>query len=67
MLFIADMEVEPSIATMVLNFENKFDPYKAISTPLYQTATFKQVIMRGSHFPFENICVRLCRERERER
>ncbi|KAB1222233.1 Cystathionine beta-lyase, chloroplastic [Morella rubra] len=37
-----DMEVEPSIATMVLNFENKFDPYKAISTPLYQTATFKQ-------------------------
>ncbi|KAL4607552.1 hypothetical protein ACB092_09G183300 [Castanea dentata] len=38
-----EMEVkEPSISTMVLNFENKFDPYEAMSTPLYQTATFKQ-------------------------
>ncbi|KAL4609721.1 hypothetical protein ACB092_08G001900 [Castanea dentata] len=34
--------MEPSISTMVLNFENKFDPYEAMSTPLYQTATFKQ-------------------------
>ncbi|OIW11501.1 hypothetical protein TanjilG_26867 [Lupinus angustifolius] len=33
---------EPDISTMVLNFENKFDPYGAVSTPLYQTATFKQ-------------------------
>ncbi|KAJ1382134.1 Pyridoxal phosphate-dependent transferase, major domain, partial [Sesbania bispinosa] len=33
---------EPSISTMVMNFENKFDPYDAVSTPLYQTATFKQ-------------------------
>lgn len=33
---------DPSFSTMVLNFENKFDPYEAISTPLYQTATFKQ-------------------------
>ncbi|GLT61185.1 hypothetical protein SLA2020_339070 [Shorea laevis] len=33
---------EPSISTMLLNFENKFDPYEAMSTPLYQTATFKQ-------------------------
>jgi len=36
---------EPSISTMLLNFENKFDPYEAMSTPLYQTATFKQVIL----------------------
>jgi hypothetical protein len=28
---------------MVMNFENKFDPYGAVSAPLYQTATFKQV------------------------
>ncbi|XP_058205279.1 cystathionine beta-lyase, chloroplastic isoform X4 [Rhododendron vialii] len=27
---------------MLLNFENKFDPFDALSTPLYQTATFKQ-------------------------
>ncbi|KHN14911.1 cystathionine beta-lyase, chloroplastic-like [Glycine soja] len=33
---------EPSISTMVMNFESKFDPFGAISTPLYQTATFKQ-------------------------
>ncbi|XP_004514725.1 cystathionine beta-lyase, chloroplastic [Cicer arietinum] len=33
---------EPRISTMVMNFENKFDPYGAVSTPLYQTATFKQ-------------------------
>ncbi|PNX71952.1 cystathionine beta-lyase chloroplastic-like, partial [Trifolium pratense] len=33
---------EPSISTMVMNFENKFDPYGAVSAPLYQTATFKQ-------------------------
>lgn len=26
-----------------MNFENKFDPHDAMSTPLYQTATFKQV------------------------
>lgn len=35
-------EKEPSISTMLLNHENKFDPYDALSTPLYQTATFKQ-------------------------
>ncbi|KAB2631154.1 cystathionine beta-lyase [Pyrus ussuriensis x Pyrus communis] len=33
---------EPSISTMLLNFENKFDPFDAMNTPLYQTATFKQ-------------------------
>ncbi|KAE8125190.1 hypothetical protein FH972_020023 [Carpinus fangiana] len=38
-----ELEVkEPSISTMLLNFENKSDPYEAMSTPLYQTATFKQ-------------------------
>ncbi|XP_022153886.1 cystathionine beta-lyase, chloroplastic isoform X1 [Momordica charantia] len=35
-------EEEPSISTMIMNFETKFDPYHAVSTPLYQTATFKQ-------------------------
>ncbi|XP_038885295.1 cystathionine beta-lyase, chloroplastic isoform X2 [Benincasa hispida] len=35
-------EEEPSISTMIMNFESKFDPYGAVSTPLYQTATFKQ-------------------------
>ncbi|OAY60566.1 cystathionine beta-lyase, chloroplastic isoform X2 [Manihot esculenta] len=33
---------EPSISTILMNFENKFDPHDAMSTPLYQTATFKQ-------------------------
>lgn len=33
---------EPSVSTVLLNFENEFDPYAALSTPLYQTATFKQ-------------------------
>lgn len=33
---------EPGISTLLMNFENKFDPYGAISTPIYQTATFKQ-------------------------
>lgn len=35
---------EPNIATMLMNFESKFDPYGSMSVPLYQTATFKQVI-----------------------
>lgn len=33
---------EPSVSTMLMNFSNEFDPYEALSTPLYQTATFKQ-------------------------
>ncbi|KAI9082073.1 hypothetical protein K1719_035998 [Acacia pycnantha] len=33
---------EPSLSTVLLNFDNEFDPYGAISTPIYQTATFKQ-------------------------
>lgn len=37
---------EPSISTMLMNFENKFDPYGSMSVPLYQTATFKQVVTR---------------------
>jgi hypothetical protein len=41
----ADLEAkEPSVATMLTSFENSFDKYEALSTPLYQTATFKQVI-----------------------
>ncbi|PKI50867.1 hypothetical protein CRG98_028774 [Punica granatum] len=40
---VADVDVkEPSISTLLMNFESKYDPYGAISTPLYQTATFKQ-------------------------
>ncbi|KAL9150817.1 hypothetical protein ABFS82_11G013100 [Erythranthe guttata] len=35
-------EVEPSVSTMLMNFASEFDPYSALSTPLYQTATFKQ-------------------------
>ncbi|XP_009606663.1 cystathionine beta-lyase, chloroplastic isoform X1 [Nicotiana tomentosiformis] len=33
---------EPSVSTMLMNFSNEFDPYGALSTPLYQTSTFKQ-------------------------
>ncbi|XP_008783388.1 cystathionine beta-lyase, chloroplastic [Phoenix dactylifera] len=33
---------EPSISTILTNFDNSFDPYGALSTPLYQTSTFKQ-------------------------
>ncbi|KAI3843308.1 hypothetical protein MKW92_029542, partial [Papaver armeniacum] len=33
---------EPSISTTIINFENKLDPFGASSTPIYQTATFKQ-------------------------
>lgn len=34
---------EPSVSTILMNFSNAFDPYDALSTPLYQTSTFKQV------------------------
>lgn len=30
------------VSTIIMNFSNTFDPYDAVSTPLYQTATFKQ-------------------------
>ncbi|KAF6153546.1 hypothetical protein GIB67_027413 [Kingdonia uniflora] len=33
---------EPSVSTMLMNFGNSFDPYCALSTPIYQTTTFKQ-------------------------
>ncbi|KAM7258236.1 hypothetical protein ACFE04_013977 [Oxalis oulophora] len=33
---------EPSVATLLMNADNDFDPYHATNTPLYQTATFKQ-------------------------
>lgn len=35
-------EKELSVSTILVNFSNSFDPYGALSTPLYQTATFKQ-------------------------
>jgi cystathionine beta-lyase len=38
------------MSTMVMNFKNKFDRYGAVSAPLYQTATFKQVtILFGTY------------------
>ncbi|KAK1266453.1 hypothetical protein QJS04_geneDACA009169 [Acorus gramineus] len=37
-----DKMKEPSVSTLLMNFENSFDPFDAMSTPLYQTATFKQ-------------------------
>lgn len=37
-----ETEKEPSVSTILMNFDNSFDPYGALSTPLYQTATFKQ-------------------------
>lgn len=62
---VAEMEVkEPSISTMVLNFENKFDPYEAMSTPLYQTATFKQVILEKFLLIFVNLFVYIIQERQ---
>ncbi|GJN29509.1 hypothetical protein PR202_gb17735 [Eleusine coracana subsp. coracana] len=39
---------EPSVATILTSFENSFDMYGALSTPLYQTATFKQMAFRIS-------------------
>lgn len=42
-------EKEPSMSTILTSFENSFDPYDALSTPLYQTATFKQVYIFSSH------------------
>ncbi|KAG9455979.1 hypothetical protein H6P81_000487 [Aristolochia fimbriata] len=33
---------EIGVATQLTSFSNDFDPYGAVSTPLYQTATFKQ-------------------------
>lgn len=39
----SEMDVkEPSVSTLLMNFDSSFDPYGAMSTPLYQTATFKQ-------------------------
>lgn len=47
------MEVkEPSISTTLMNFESKSDPFEAISPPLYQTATFKQVRSYDDTLPY---------------
>ncbi|KAJ0255430.1 hypothetical protein HA466_0101850 [Hirschfeldia incana] len=37
-----DIKQEASISTLLVNLDNEFDPFDALSTPLYQTATFKQ-------------------------
>ncbi|KAL6007774.1 hypothetical protein ACLOJK_033276 [Asimina triloba] len=39
---VDSMRNQPSVSTMLMNFANSFDPYDALSTPLYQTSTFKQ-------------------------
>ncbi|KAK8987097.1 hypothetical protein V6N11_055410 [Hibiscus sabdariffa] len=44
--YMTELDVEnqePSVSTLLVNIDSKFDPYGAMSTPLYQTATFKQV------------------------
>uniref|UniRef100_A0A164WPS9 cysteine-S-conjugate beta-lyase n=1 Tax=Daucus carota subsp. sativus TaxID=79200 RepID=A0A164WPS9_DAUCS len=33
---------EPSVSTLLMNFEAKCDPFHSTSIPLYQTATYKQ-------------------------
>ncbi|KAL9240004.1 hypothetical protein vseg_014270 [Gypsophila vaccaria] len=33
---------EPSVSTLLMNFDSNIDPFGSMSTPLYQTATFKQ-------------------------
>ncbi|KAJ4971292.1 hypothetical protein NE237_004391 [Protea cynaroides] len=33
---------EPGVSTLIMNSQNNCDPYGAVSTPLYQTATFEQ-------------------------
>ncbi|XP_028775665.1 cystathionine beta-lyase, chloroplastic isoform X1 [Neltuma alba] len=37
-----EQSCEPGLSTVLMNFDNEFDPYEAVSTPIYQTATFKQ-------------------------
>jgi cystathionine beta-lyase len=45
-LLFAEIEIKKlSISTKLMNFENEFDPYGAMSTPLYHTITFKQVML----------------------
>lgn len=51
-------EREPSVSTMLMNFSMDFDPYGALSTPLYQTATFKQVSLFYFIFLYINITTR---------
>jgi hypothetical protein len=41
--FLQETEKELHVSTQLLQLDNSFDPYSAVSTPLYQTATFKQV------------------------
>ncbi|XP_052110851.1 protein EI24 homolog isoform X2 [Arachis duranensis] len=36
--------LDPNISILVMNFENESDPFGAISNPLYQTTTFKQLL-----------------------
>ncbi|KAH0928393.1 hypothetical protein HID58_014120 [Brassica napus] len=47
-----DVREEASVATLLMNLDNKFDPFDAMSTPLYQTATFKQLDKADRAFCF---------------
>ncbi|KAJ4971184.1 hypothetical protein NE237_004283 [Protea cynaroides] len=41
--YLDDVEMkEPGVSTLLMNSQNDGDPHGAVSTPLYQTATFKQ-------------------------
>ncbi|KAK8987083.1 hypothetical protein V6N11_055397 [Hibiscus sabdariffa] len=50
--YMTELDVEnqePSVSTLLVNIDSKFDPYGAMSTPLYQTATFKQLFVFLPH------------------
>lgn len=42
-----------------MNFENEFDPYGAMSTPLYHTITFQQVMLAVMTDRIKNYNIRL--------
>ncbi|KAM0061476.1 putative cystathionine beta-lyase [Helianthus debilis subsp. tardiflorus] len=48
------VDKDPNVSTILMNFGNEFDPYGAMSTPLYQTTTFKQVTFCSSFGHFCN-------------
>ncbi|KAL4292098.1 hypothetical protein GQ457_14G022520 [Hibiscus cannabinus] len=46
---------EPSVSTLLVNIDSMFDPYGAMTTPLYQTATFKQLFVSLPHRLFAKL------------
>lgn len=45
---------EPGISTILMNLTDDFDPYDALSASLYQTATFKQVLLTAIWSSYKN-------------